>query len=307
MLVSLPVLLFLSGGQWSGSLALGPRVHCQPCDEKAASVCLAPPAGCQLVKEPGCGCCLTCALEEGQNCGVYTEVCAAGLKCLPKPQEEKPLHALLHGRGVCSPAKSHQSPVPTPERVSPKSEESPASEGTEDGYITKPALKKHVRLSNQKVEALKRDQKKRLRVSKIISSSENTAHDRHQSAYKHDSELTPYRADGSGVVVAVGRSGHCGLGRRDRSRCNRLALSLQGPCRRQMEVVLQSLNKAVYLSPDEVYIPNCDRKGLYKRKQCKPSKGKRRGLCWCVDKYGFKLPDSDYMHHDFQCQTLETD
>ncbi|XP_059823457.1 insulin-like growth factor-binding protein 5 isoform X3 [Hypanus sabinus] len=269
MLVSLPVLLFLSGGQWSGSLALGPRVHCQPCDEKAASVCLAPPAGCQLVKEPGCGCCLTCALEEGQNCGVYTEVCAAGLKCLPKPQEEKPLHALLHGRGVCSPAKSHQSPVPTPERVSPKSEESPASEGTEDGYITKPALKKHIRLSNQKVEALKRDQKKRLRVSKIISSSENTAHDRHQTSYKHDSEL--------------------------------------GPCRRQMEVVLQSLNKAVYLSPDEVYIPNCDRKGLYKRKQCKPSKGKRRGLCWCVDKYGFKLPDSDFTHHDFQCQTLETD
>ncbi|XP_051882060.1 insulin-like growth factor-binding protein 5b [Pristis pectinata] len=268
MLGCFPVLLFLWGGHWSGSLALGPRVHCQPCDQKSASVCPAPPAGCQLVKEPGCGCCLTCALEEGESCGVYTELCAAGLKCLPKPEEEKPLHALLHGRGICSSAKGHRGTEPTPERGSPESEEVVGPEAAGEGYITKP-VKKHGRLSNQKVEALKRDREKRLRVSKIISSSENTAHDRHQSGYKHESEL--------------------------------------GPCRRQMEVVLQSLNKAVYLSPDEVYIPNCDRKGLYKRKQCKPSKGKRRGLCWCVDKYGFKLPGSDYMHHDFQCHNLETD
>lgn len=76
-------------------------VPCQPCDQKAQSMCPPVPVGCQLVKEPGCGCCLTCALEEGQPCGVYTGPCTRGLRCLPKNGEEKPLHALLHGRGVC--------------------------------------------------------------------------------------------------------------------------------------------------------------------------------------------------------------
>lgn len=76
-------------------------VPCQPCDQKALSMCPPVPVGCQLVKEPGCGCCLTCALEEGQPCGVYTGPCTRGLRCLPKNGEEKPLHALLHGRGAC--------------------------------------------------------------------------------------------------------------------------------------------------------------------------------------------------------------
>lgn len=76
-------------------------VPCGPCDTKALSLCPPVPVGCQLVKEPGCGCCQTCALEKGQPCGVYTGPCMRGLRCLPKSGEEKPLHALLHGRGVC--------------------------------------------------------------------------------------------------------------------------------------------------------------------------------------------------------------
>lgn len=76
-------------------------VPCEQCDAKAISKCPPPPQGCQLVREPGCGCCLTCALEEGQACGVYTRPCMQGLRCLPKNGEEKPLHALLHGRGTC--------------------------------------------------------------------------------------------------------------------------------------------------------------------------------------------------------------
>ncbi|XP_067843040.1 insulin-like growth factor-binding protein 5 isoform X2 [Heptranchias perlo] len=228
----LGVLVFCLG-YWSRSQALGPMVHCQPCDEKAASLCQAHPVGCEMVKEPGCGCCLTCALGEGHSCGVYTELCAVGLKCLPKPEEEKPLHALLHGRGICRTAKTyrqHQEQVAGPaEKASLEAEESIASDTAEEGYISKPQPKKHNRLSSHKVEALKKDRQNRLRISKVISSSENTAHDRHQAGYKQDSD--------------------------------------HGPCRRQMEIVLQTLKKAAYLSPHEVYIPNCDRKGLYKRKQ----------------------------------------
>lgn len=79
----------------------GSYVPCEPCDQKALSMCPPVPVGCQLVKEPGCGCCLTCALSEGQACGVYTGPCSHGLRCLPRSGEEKPLHALLHGKGVC--------------------------------------------------------------------------------------------------------------------------------------------------------------------------------------------------------------
>uniref|UniRef100_G1KWG1 Insulin like growth factor binding protein 5 n=1 Tax=Anolis carolinensis TaxID=28377 RepID=G1KWG1_ANOCA len=84
------------------SQGLGSFIHCEPCDDKALSMCPPSPLGCELVKEPGCGCCMTCALAEGQSCGVYTERCAQGLRCLPRQGEEKPLHALLHGRGVCT-------------------------------------------------------------------------------------------------------------------------------------------------------------------------------------------------------------
>ncbi|CAL8240655.1 unnamed protein product [Merluccius merluccius] len=87
---------------------LGSYVPCEPCDDKAMSMCPPVPLGCQLVKEPGCGCCLTCALSEGQACGVYTGTCAQGLRCLPRSGEEKPLHALLHGRGVCTNEKGYK-------------------------------------------------------------------------------------------------------------------------------------------------------------------------------------------------------
>ncbi|KAI9535087.1 hypothetical protein NQZ68_007176 [Dissostichus eleginoides] len=87
---------------------LGSYVPCEPCDQKALSMCPPVPVGCQLVKEPGCGCCLTCALSEGQACGVYTGTCTQGLRCLPRSGEEKPLHALLHGRGVCTNEKGYK-------------------------------------------------------------------------------------------------------------------------------------------------------------------------------------------------------
>ncbi|XP_043550465.1 insulin-like growth factor-binding protein 5 [Chiloscyllium plagiosum] len=158
--------------------------------------------------------------------------------------------------------------VHMPVKEPPETEQSISLDTAEEGYSSNPMPKKHSRLSNHKVEALNKDRKKRLHISKIISSSENTSHDRRLPGHKQESEL--------------------------------------GPCRRQMQVVLQNLKKAAYLSPHEVYIPNCDRKGLYKRKQCKPSKGKRRGLCWCVNKHGLKLPGSDFKHRDFQCHSFES-
>lgn len=44
----------------------------------------------------------TVALGQGELCGVYTLSCARGLRCNPPPGDPNPLHALLHGRGICS-------------------------------------------------------------------------------------------------------------------------------------------------------------------------------------------------------------
>ncbi|KAG9340213.1 hypothetical protein JZ751_021653 [Albula glossodonta] len=40
----------------------------------------------------------------------------------------------------------------------------------------------------------------------------------------------------------------------------------------------------------DIYIPNCDTRGFYRKKQCHSSKGMQRGLCWCVDEHGAPLP-----------------
>lgn len=40
--------------------------------------------------------------------------------------------------------------------------------------------------------------------------------------------------------------------------------------------------------------------------QCRPSKGRRRGYCWCVDKYGQPLPGFDKTERgETQCYNLE--
>lgn len=96
-----------------GTRCLASYVPCEPCDQKTLSMCPPVPVGCQVVKEPGCGCCLTCALTEGQACGVYTGPCSHGLRCLPRSGEEKPLHALLHGKGVCMNEKVYKPLHPT--------------------------------------------------------------------------------------------------------------------------------------------------------------------------------------------------
>lgn len=76
-------------------------IQCPPCSEEKLARCRAP-VGCEeLVQEPGCGCCATCALARGMPCGVYTARCGSGLRCYPPRGVEKPLHTLMHGQGVC--------------------------------------------------------------------------------------------------------------------------------------------------------------------------------------------------------------
>nr|XP_028605655.1 insulin-like growth factor-binding protein 3 [Podarcis muralis] len=80
-----------------------------------------------------------------------------------------------------------------------------------------------------------------------------------------------------------------------------------GPCRREMEDTLNNLKILNVLSPRGLHIPNCDKKGFYKKKQCRPSRGRKRGYCWCVDKYGQRLPGYDGKGKgDVHCYNLES-
>ncbi|KAJ8260124.1 hypothetical protein GJAV_G00177320 [Gymnothorax javanicus] len=60
----------------------------------------------------------------------------------------------------------------------------------------------------------------------------------------------------------------------------------KGPCRKLQNAVLQNLDTAVFHDNTEIYIPNCDTRGYYRRKQCWSSKQMQRGRCWCVDEHG---------------------
>ncbi len=75
---------------------------CSPCD---AVKCMEPPSDCkEYVKEPGyCSCCLTCAREEGETCGVNLPQCQEGLQCEPIVDEntESQWHAIFADNAVC--------------------------------------------------------------------------------------------------------------------------------------------------------------------------------------------------------------
>ncbi|NP_001154873.2 insulin-like growth factor-binding protein 6a precursor [Danio rerio] len=63
----------------------------------------------------------------------------------------------------------------------------------------------------------------------------------------------------------------------------------KGPCRKLLNSVLQSIELTVIHSVQDIYIPNCDKQGSFRRKQCRSSRGMQRGHCWCVDEKGSKI------------------
>ncbi|XP_068957270.1 insulin-like growth factor-binding protein 6 [Petaurus breviceps papuanus] len=65
--------------------------------------------------------------------------------------------------------------------------------------------------------------------------------------------------------------------------------SEMGPCRRHLDTVLQQLQAEVYRGARTLYVPNCDHKGFYRKRQCRSSQGLRRGPCWCVTRMGQPL------------------
>ncbi|TKS76559.1 Insulin-like growth factor-binding protein 6 [Collichthys lucidus] len=55
----------------------------------------------------------------------------------------------------------------------------------------------------------------------------------------------------------------------------------QAPCRKLLNSVLRGVELIIFQSDRDIYIPNCDTRGFYRKKQCRSSKGMQRGHCWC--------------------------
>lgn len=90
-------------------------IRCAPCTLEKLSACPAAPSSCrELVREPGCGCCMSCALPEGALCGVYTAHCGTGLRCTPRADDLHPLHSLIHGHAMCTVDHAAQGASPFP-------------------------------------------------------------------------------------------------------------------------------------------------------------------------------------------------
>ncbi|XP_053355377.1 insulin-like growth factor-binding protein 5a [Clarias gariepinus] len=235
-------------------------VPCEPCDGRAMSMCPPVPTGCQVVKEPGCGCCLTCALREGHECGVYTGTCATGLRCLPRDGEEKPLHALLHGRGVCMNEKGYRS---ARDKKSPDDVLGPVTEDLR--YHSKVLLFPQDHINNKRVMAVLKARKQKGTYSKVMDFIDYPSF----KVEKVQPEM--------------------------------------GLCRRKLDRAVRQMKDIPRVMALSLYLPNCDKKGFFKRKQCKPSRGRKRGICWCVDKYGAMMPGTDYSGGNIQCRDQEND
>lgn len=98
------LLLLLSQGVRGSPVATAQEpIRCAPCSPERIASCPAVDPSCEeVLREPGCGCCMACALKAGVSCGSHTASCGSGLRCLPKPGETRPLHALLRGQGICT-------------------------------------------------------------------------------------------------------------------------------------------------------------------------------------------------------------
>ncbi|XP_068599401.1 insulin-like growth factor-binding protein 3 [Brachionichthys hirsutus] len=259
---------------------VGPVVRCEPCDAGALLLCKPLPKDCaERVREPGCGCCVTCALGAGQACGVYTARCGSGLTCRHQPGEARPLQALLEGRGACASAASknlHSVVTSAQKQDTNQVEESHANETATMTALPNVATVRGGRRSMDSRHPLH---------DKLIQKD----HNRKTQSYKMDSASGGANMDVHNFSLENKRE------------------TAYGPCRREMETILSSLKISNVLNPRGFRIPNCDKKGFYKKKQCRPSKGRRRGYCWCVDKYGQPMPGFDGRERgETQCYNLES-
>uniref|UniRef100_H3BB38 Insulin like growth factor binding protein 6 n=1 Tax=Latimeria chalumnae TaxID=7897 RepID=H3BB38_LATCH len=245
-----------------------PALRCPGCPPPEG--CLPPPEGCDPAREAEgepCGQAGPCARAAGEPCGVYTPSCAPGLHCIPRAGERTPLHALLQGRGVCSEAaRIHPGTEPEGKEHAETATEKKAEETEHETIITV----EHTNLCTGKQEPRVNDFRKGRKKVKVTGIPWN----KHHQSVKTDTDTKQE------TEVA--------------------------PCRQHLDQILQGLKSAFFPSTKGIYIPNCDTKGFYRKKQCRSSKGKKKGLCWCVDKFGHPRPSPEGTEGNPHCSHVDS-
>ncbi|XP_061680778.1 insulin-like growth factor-binding protein 3 isoform X2 [Syngnathoides biaculeatus] len=224
--------------------AVGPVVQCEPCDAAALLQCKPLPKDCtEQLREPGCGCCVACALGQGRACGVYTARCGSGLTCQYRPGESRPLLALLEGRGVCSSAASEKNNTTV---VTAQKQDNGRNQVEED--LANKMAKITTLPSVSTVKGGQSGDVMDTRPSlhnKLIKKDHNWK----TQSYKMDSMSEGANMDTPNVSLENKRE------------------TEYGPCRREMESILNSFKISNELNPRGFRIPNCDRRGFYKKRQ----------------------------------------
>ncbi|CAN9512271.1 unnamed protein product [Ophioblennius macclurei] len=60
----------------------------------------------------------------------------------------------------------------------------------------------------------------------------------------------------------------------------------EAPCRKLLRKLITGLDAHLFESHHDIYMPNCDKRGFFRKKQCWSSRGMKKGKCWCVDENG---------------------
>lgn len=109
---------------------------------------------------------------------------------------------------------------------------------------------------------------------------------------------------------------------------------LQAPCRKLLTTLIKGLDAHLFDSHHDIYMPNCDKRGFFRKKQvsletrwitqspwlllspfktvnsgclcvvwvqCWSSRGKRRGQCWCVDPNGMQVSSNTKQKGNLAC------
>ncbi|KAL1022716.1 hypothetical protein UPYG_G00031400 [Umbra pygmaea] len=227
-------------------------IRCAPCSPEKLSVCPMVAPGCaEVLREPGCGCCLACALKMGELCGIYTAPCGSGLKCTPRPGDLRPLHSLTRGQAVCTASSETERPVS----------------------------------QNQDEEE----------VDDAVTENSATVSDPRSSLYL-PGHSKPFDARAAADAQESMKA---------KINAIRKKLVEQGPCHVELQRALEKIAKSQQKLGDKLsrfYLPNCDKHGLYKTKQCESSLDGQRGRCWCVSSWnGKKLLGSIDLPVDAEC------
>ncbi|XP_056321289.1 insulin-like growth factor-binding protein 1b [Danio aesculapii] len=210
-------------------------IRCAPCSADQLSACPAVSPGCaEVIRDPGCGCCSSCALQSGDSCGVHTAHCGAGLRCVPRAGDPRPLHSLTRGHAVCV-------------------EHHPTEEDAE--LTSEPGSLHHLLNLNRAL-----DPRDTAETQESIKAQVNAI---------------------------------------------RQKLIQQGPCHTELLASLDVITESQQALGEKFtsfYLPNCDKHGFYKAKQCVSSLVAQAPRCWCVSSWnGKRLAGTADVEADTPC------